>query len=422
MEKYKIIGGNRLEGSITLHGAKNAFLPIMAGSILADGKTILDDYPIISDINKMSDILVSLGCDVKFKDRQIVIDTSSCNKFSISSDLMQGIRASIFMLGPILSRFKKAKMAYPGGCAIGNRPIDIHLDGLKALNVKITEEHGQIICDGSNMKSGHLHLKFASVGATENLVMASVLLKGTTIIDNVAREPEVVDLCNFLNKMGANIKGIGTSCLVINGVKSLKSVSYKPIADRIVAGTYLIAGLMTKGNIEICNINPQYLTSLINLFADNNCYIKTFNDKIIVESSKQLKSVPLIETLPYPHFPTDLQPQIMALMSVSNGVSVITENLFDSRFKQASELIKMGANIKIENNKAIIKGVKNLSGAEVLSTDLRAGASLVLAGLVADGYTTVGNIHYIGRGYENIQEDLNNLGAKISKIEVWYEK
>lgn len=418
MEKYKIIGGSKLEGSVVLHGAKNAFLPIMAGSILAEGVTTLIDYPIISDIDKMGAILSSLGCTVKFKDRQIVIDSINCNKFLISSDLMQGIRASIFMLGPLLSKFKKAKIAYPGGCAIGSRPIDIHLEGLRALNVKIKEEHGQIICDGSNMKSGNLHLKFASVGATENLIMASVLLKGITTIDNVAREPEVVDLCNFLNKMGAKIKGIGTTCLTIEGVKTLKAISYKPIADRIVAGTYLIAGLMTKGEIEIYNINPQYLTSLIKLFSDNNCVIKTFSDKILVKANSQLKSIPLIETLPYPNFPTDLQPQIMALMSVCNGVSVITENLFDSRFKQASELVKMGANIKIHNNKAIIKGVDCLSGAEVLSTDLRAGASLVLAGLVAEGYTTVGNIHYISRGYEDIQQDLNNLGAKISKIDI----
>lgn len=417
MSKFLITGGNRLEGEIDMHGAKNAFLPILAGSILADGKTTLYDFPKISDIYKMGKILDSLGAKVEYDDRNIFIDTTNCIGYSISDELMQGIRASIFMLGAILAKHKKAKLAYPGGCAIGNRPIDIHLDGLKALNVKIIEEHGHIICDGSNMKPANIHLKFASVGATENLVMASVLLDGETVLNNVACEPEVVDLCDFLNKMGAKISGMGTSTIVVNGVKKLNPIEYKPISDRIVAGTFLLATLVTKGNVQINNINPKFLQSLTNLLKDNNCKIITQNDKIIVQSNKRLKSIANIETRPYPYFPTDLQAQMMVLECISKGSSVITENLFDSRFKQASELVKMGAKISVQGSKAVITGVEKLSGAKVSATDLRAGASLVMAGMFADGYTIVDNVHYIDRGYENFENDLNLLGANIKRVE-----
>lgn len=417
MNKYLINGGKKLYGKVYMHGAKNAFLPIIAASIMADGLLILRDAPKISDIDKMTNILVSLGCEVSKKGRDIYINTFNCNGTTITNELMNGIRASIFMLGPMLAKFKKAQIAYPGGCAIGLRPIDIHLNGLRALNVNIIEEHGQIICDGSNMKSGNVHLKFASVGATENLVMSSVFLKGTTILNNVACEPEIVDLCNFLNKMGAKIKGAGTSTITIEGVKKLNPTEYTPITDRIVAGTFLLTTLLTQGEVEICNINPKFLTSLLDKFVNNNCVIKTENDRMIVKANKRLNSVPLIETMPYPLFPTDLQAQIMALQTVSKGTSIIVENLFDSRFKQVAEFVKMGANIVVQNNKAVITGVEKLSGAEVNSTDLRAGASLVMAGLVAQGYTTVNNINFIDRGYENFETDLANLGADIKRIE-----
>ena len=417
MNKYLINGGKKLYGKVYMHGAKNAFLPIIAASIMADGLLILRDAPKISDIDKMTNILVSLGCEVSKKGRDIYINTFNCNGTTITSELMNGIRASIFMLGPMLAKFKKAQIAYPGGCAIGLRPIDIHLNGLRALNVNIIEEHGQIICDGSNMKSGNVHLKFASVGATENLVMSSVFLKGTTILNNVACEPEIVDLCNFLNKMGAKIKGAGTSTITIEGVKKLNPTEYTPITDRIVAGTFLLTTLLTQGEVEICNINPKFLTSLLDKFVNNNCVIKTENDRMIVKANKRLNSVPLIETMPYPLFPTDLQAQIMALQTVSKGTSIIVENLFDSRFKQVAEFVKMGANIVVQNNKAVITGVEKLSGAEVNSTDLRAGASLVMAGLVAQGYTAVNNINFIDRGYENFETDLTNLGADIKRIE-----
>ena len=416
MEHFLITGGNRLEGEIDLHGAKNAFLPIMAGSILAEGKTRLIDFSKISDIYKMGNILSSIGCNVEYKDRDIFIDSTNCSGYSISDELMQGIRASIFMLGPILSRHKKAKMAYPGGCAIGNRPIDIHLEGLRALNVKIIEEHGHIICDGTNMKASTIHLRFASVGATENLVMASVFLEGETTLNNVACEPEVVDLCNFLNKMGAKISGMGTSTIVVKGVKKLNAVEYKPISDRIVAGTFLLATLVTKGKVQINNINPKYLQIMLNLLKDNNCKIETKNDKIYVQTNKRMKSIPILETMPYPLFPTDLQAQMMVLQAVSKGNSVIIENLFDSRFKQASELVKMGAKIKLQGSKAIITGVDKLSGARVSATDLRAGASLVMAGMFADGYTIVENIHLIDRGYESLENTFNLLGANIKRV------
>lgn len=417
MEKLIVKGGNKLNGRVVMHGAKNAFLPIMAGCILATGTTTLFDFPKISDICKMAEILKSLGVKVEQTDRIMQINTQSCNAWTVSSELMQGIRASIFLLGPLLAKFKKAKVAYPGGCAIGSRPIDLHLDGLKSLNVKIVEQDGQIFCDGSKMKSGTINLKFASVGATENLVMASVLLKGATVINNVAKEPEIVDLCNFLNSMGAKIYGAGTETITIEGVNSLKPICYSPISDRIIAGTFLLSTLITGGKVEISNINANYLQSLLLSLKNNLCDICVKNDKIIVTSNGKLNAIPLIKTLPYPNFPTDLQAQMMAVLSVSNGVSEIYENVFNNRFNHATQLVKMGANIVLDGNKAIITGVDELFGNVVNATDLRAGASLVMAGLRAKGETVVTNIHYIDRGYERFEDDLNLLGANIKRVD-----
>lgn len=417
MEKFLIFGGNQLNGKIKIKGAKNSILPILSASILCKDKVTITNIPNLSDIHNMCDILRSIGCVVKEQKNKIIVDSTNIAGFELPSKLTSKLRASIFMLGSLCAIQKKAKISYPGGCDIGARPIDISLLGLEALGVKIEENHGFIYCDASNMKSSRFYLRFPSVGATENLMMASVLTKGETIIQNCAKEPEIVDLQNFLNSMGARVSGAGTCEIKIRGVKKLHGTQYQPIGDRIVAGTYMIATLMCGGNVELSNINPIHLHSLIEKFDGNDCKIITKNDKLIVQSSGRLKSVPLIETNPYPLFPTDMQAQIMALQSISDGTSVIIENLFETRFKQVIGLKKMGADILLKGNIAIVTGKKKLFGAEVEATDLRAGACLILAGLCAEGYTKVSNVFYVDRGYDSIEKDLSKLGAKISRID-----
>lgn len=417
MSKFLIHGGKTLNGKVAIKSAKNAVLPILSASVLCKDRVVLHSIPKLADIDNMCKILESIGCLVQWKGDTLIVDSSNLNSSILPVELTSQLRASFFMLGSLLSTTKKAKISYPGGCNIGNRPIDIHLQGLKSLGAEIEENHGFIICDGSKMHSGTFYLRFPSVGATENLMMSAVFLKGETIIQNCAKEPEIVDLQNFLNKMGAKISGAGSCEIKIKGVKKLHGIDYTPIGDRIVAGTYIIATLMCGGNVELTNINPNYTKSLIDLFNSNDCHITYKNDKIKVVATKRLKSIPFVETNPYPFFPTDMQPQLMALECVSNGSSVIMENMFETRFKHIPQLIKMGADISTKNNIAIITGKENLSGAEVEATDLRAGACLVLAGLKASGYTTITNIHHIDRGYESIEKDLSLLGADIKRIE-----
>lgn len=418
MEKIFINGGNRLNGKLKMLGAKNAILPILAGSILCDGVTMLRNSPKLSDIDKMCEILASIGARVEKKDRTIRIDTANATGFSLPSKLTGEIRASIFMLGPLLAKHNRAEVAYPGGCNIGNRPIDIHLHGLRALGVEIDEEGGNIYCNGKNMKAGDFYFRFPSVGATENLMMASVFLKGKSRFYNVAKEPEIVDLQNFLNKMGAKISGGGSDTITVEGVERLNGVEYQPIADRIVVGTYILACLIAGGDVELSNVNPEHVYSLLSKFNDNSCKITCNDDKIRVQCSGRLKSIPFIETMPYPGFATDLQAQMMTLQAISDGSSVMTENLFETRFKHVPELIKMGAEITVTGNTATVTGVERLSGAEVVATDLRAGASLVLAGLIARGQTVISNIEQIDRGYERIENDLAILGADIKRVTV----
>ena len=416
MENFFICGGNKLDGSLEISTSKNAVLPILAGCILSDKQIILHKFPRYEDTKNMLNILQSMGAKYFFQDDSVIVDCQSITKSEIPMELASKIRSSFFSLGAILSRFKKAKVAYPGGCAIGARPIDLHLKGLKSLGVKIVDKHGYIYCDGSNMKSGVVSLDFPSVGATENVMLASVFLKGKTKIINSAREPEIVDLANFLNLQGAKVYGAGSSVIEIEGVQSLNAVEYTPISDRIITGTYILATCMCGGNVELSNVNYENVLSLISKLKNNCCKITYKGDKLTLVADKRPKCISKIETRPYPGFPTDLQPQITAMLSISKGTSVVVENLFESRFKHIAELTKMGADIIVNDKAAIIKGVSELYGADVTCFDLRGGASMVLAGLVAKGYTTVHDIHHIDRGYYQMEKDLQKLGANIERI------
>ena len=417
VDKILVKGGNSLSGSVSISSAKNAYLPILAGAVLCSGEVVLHKFPKYDDVINMIEILENLGGKSAIEDGSLILNMKSLSSYEIPRELASLTRSSIFSLGSILGRFRFARVAYPGGCEIGARPIDLHIKGLEALNVKVVDRRGYLTCDGRNMHAGNVHLDFPSVGATENVMMAAVLTKGRTKIFNAAKEPEIVDLQNFLNKAGAKIRGAGTTTITIDGVEKLGSVEYTPVPDRIIAGTYLIATIMCGGDVLLENARPEHLQALISKFDNNSCKIVTKSDRIRVISNGRPKSINKIETMPYPGFPTDLQPQIMALQTISNGTSVIIENLFETRFKHVTELVKMGAQILTEGRSAVIKGVEKLYGAEVTATDLRGGAGLVLAGLVADGYTTISNIGQIKRGYESIESDLKCLGADIKKME-----
>lgn len=416
MESFLINGQKKLSGQIKVCSAKNALLPILAGCLLCEEKVTLQDVTYFEDVNNMINILVSLGANVEKYEDILRIDCSSVNKYIIPLELANKLRASVFCLGPILSRFKKARLAYPGGCSIGLRKIDIHLTCLQELGAKIIDKHGYITAYAENMKAGQVHMSFPSVGATENLIMASIFLKGKTTLLGVAKEPEICDLCNFLNKMGANIKGAGTDNIEIVGVEKLKGGEYKPIPDRIITGTYLMLPLIAGGEIELSNVNPKHITSLIYLLKNNSCKLHIKSDKIIIAKKGRLKNFKKVETMPYPHFATDLQQPLTTLACLCKGTTIITENMFESRFKHVPELIKMGAKINICESSLVVDGVNELFGAEVEAFDLRGGVALVLAGLGANGYTTINNISVIDRGYYKLEENLNSLGADIKRI------
>ena len=362
MKEYIINGGQALDGTVEIRGAKNSILPLLAGSILTDEITVLHNCPNISDVDSMIKILEGLGSKIIRNSRDIVIDNSMANKWEIPAHLAKELRSSIFLLGSLLSRNKKAKVAYPGGCDIGLRPIDIHIAGLRELGIEIQEQGGYIYCNCQNAKSADVVLDLPSVGATENLMMSSVFIKGRTVIRNCAKEPEIVDLQKFLNAMGAKIRGAGTSVIVVEGVDKLHGVEYTPIPDRIVAGTYLIATAMCGGNVELTNVNPEHISSLISKLSKTTCKVHIKNDRILIKSKGRQKSLDCIETMYYPGFPTDLQSQIMAMQTVSRGTSVIVENIFETRFKTAGELKKLGADITIKGRVAVVKGVKEQIG------------------------------------------------------------
>ena len=415
MISYIVEGGRKLEGEVTISGSKNASLPIIAASILSGKTTTLYNVPNICDTRITLDILKLLGCKVKIKNSKIVINSKDMNCYEIPEDLMRKMRSSVVLAGAILARFNKATFSYPGGCEIGSRPIDLHLKAFESLGVKIEEDAGFIKCSTDKIIGGNIHLDFPSVGATENAILASVFVEGETIIENAAMEPEILDMQNILNKMGADVSGAGTNIVKVKGVKTLKDVSYTVMPDRIEAGTFLCAAAMTGGKVKIKNVVPEHLTPILHKLEECECKLKINKNEIYIEAPKKLKAVD-IKTMPYPGFPTDMQSIFAGMLTIAKGTSIVLENIFENRYKYASELKRMGAKITVEGKTAVIKGVRKLSGTNVKATDLRGAATMVLAGLSAKGKTNIDGIDYLLRGYENLDEKLNSLGAKISIV------
>lgn len=417
MDKIRIKGGHPISGTIAISGAKNAALPLMAASLLAPGKTVLNLIPHLADIDSMILLFKDFGVDVeRLNGQRLVIDCEDIRSYKADYDLVRKMRASILVLGPLVARFGQACVSLPGGCAIGARPVDLHIKGLQALGANIEIKDGYIYATTPKRLIGtKITLPLVSVGATENIMMASCLAEGTTVIENAAREPEIVDLACFLQKMGAEISGAGTSTLTIKGVTSLKPCQYQVMTDRIEAGTYMIAALITGGTLTLTNAPAQTLEALMTTLRQAGADISIHQHNLTIKSSKTLTGVDVM-TEPYPGFPTDLQAQFMALMTVANGASMITETIFENRFMHVPELARMGANITIHGSSALVRGVNKLSGAPVMATDLRASVSLVLAGLVAKGETIVNRIYHLDRGYENLVEKLNRCGAVIDRI------
>lgn len=414
MSEYIIKGGRKISGEVTISGSKNAALPIIAASILNKGKTTLYNVPNIHDTQMMFEILNKIGGKVTKKNNKVIIETSKINKYEIPEDLMRQMRSSVIFAGSLVGRYKKATFSYPGGCDIGTRPIDLHLKAFEKLGINIQKNYGNISCICDKITGEKIDLDFPSVGATENAILASCLGEGKTIITNAAREPEIIDLQNFLNKMGAKIKGAGSNKIEINGVKQLKDVSYNIMPDRIETGTFLCIAAMTGGSLKIKNADATHITPVIDKLEESGCKIGTYKNIIQIEGPKKLKAVD-IKTMPYPGFPTDMQSIFATTMTVAKGTSVIVENIFENRYKYTQELVRMGAKIKVEGKTAVIKGVRKLYGANVKATDLRGGASVVMAGIAAKGITKVENIEYILRGYEKFDKKLQNIGVDILK-------
>lgn len=413
MPSYIIEGGKRLEGEVTASGSKNASLPILAATILNKGTTKLYNVPEIRDTRITQEILKYIGCKVKKNKGKIEINSSNITKKEIPEHLMHQMRSTVILAGAILGRFKEVKFSYPGGCDIGARPIDLHLKSFEKLGINIVENAGFIICKCDKIMGANIDLDFPSVGATENIILASVYAEGETNITNAAMEPEIVDLANCLNKMGAKIEGAGTSNIKIKGVQKLKDISYNIMPDRIEAGSLLCMTAITGGKILLNNVIPEHISPVINKLEECGCKIQKNTNSIFLETPKRLKAVD-IKTMPYPGFPTDMQSVFASMLTVAKGTSVIVENIFENRYRFMAELKKMGAKITIEGKTAIIKGTRRLTGAKVASTDLRGGAALVTAGLVAKGTTQITNIDYILRGYEGLDKKLMKLGAKIT--------
>lgn len=418
MDTYIINGGEKLYGKLQAQSAKNTVLPLLAASVLTDEQVKIRGVPTITDVENMLRILSEVGCQIKRKNGCAVIDSSNAVSHEIPPRLTKELRSSVFMLGSVLTRFRRAKISYPGGCDIGLRPIDLHLAGLKRLGVKITEEGGYIECEADRLVGADILLDFPSVGATENIILAAVKAEGITVIRNAAKEPEIIDLQNFLNAMGANVHGAGGGTVVIEGVKRLHGVEYTPIGDRIEAGTYLIAAAICGGEIEINGVPPENIAALLHKLRENGCKIHTKNDKIILTSSGKLKSVDLVETMPFPGFPTDLQAQYSALCCTAKGTTLVVENLFETRYKYAAELKRMGADVTVRGRTAVIRGVEKLHGAKVTASDLRGGAALVVAALGAEGQSTVIDLSHIDRGYADFEYKLKKLGAKIRRVRI----
>lgn len=416
MSKYVINGGRKLNGQIDINGAKNSVLPLLAAALLTDEPVRIGNCPILTDVDNMIRIITSLGASVNRDGSYIEIKSAGLCAYEIPKRQAKELRSSVFLMGSILGRMKKAKVAYPGGCDIGLRPIDIHLKALSELNVKIVEKYGYINCDANMMKASNVFLDYPSVGATENIMLLSAISDGVTIISNVAREPEIVELQNFLNSMGAKIEGAGSSCIKIEGVRKLKGTDYYAMPDRIVTGTIMMAVALCGGDVVLNYTNHTHIDAVISKLRKSGCNIIVESDKICIQSFTRLNSLGYVETGPYPGYPTDLQAPLAALASTADGTTILVENIFENRFKHLPELCKMGANIRVKDRIAFISGVKQLTGAEVIAMDLRGGASLVLAGLSASQLTVVHDIQHIERGYENLDKIFVALGADIIKI------
>jgi len=416
MGKYIINGSNRLEGEVTLQGSKNAALPIMAACVLCPEEVVLHNVPDISDVNIMKKILTSVGCFVKTEGNTLIIDSSLLTTGTVSESLVSKMRSSIILLGSILARNKETRFSYPGGCDIGLRPIDMHLKGLKVLGAEISEEHGYIIADGNNLHSGNIHLNYPSVGATENLMLASIFSKGVTTISNAAKEPEIVDLQYFLNAMGARVYGAGTNTVYVEGVEKLHGCSYTIMSDRIVSPTYMCAVNMCGGDVFIRGAALEHIKSPYYKLIESGLDVGVNRDGIRVKGKGKVDNLDSIISMPYPGFPTDLQPIFTAMLTLADGTSIINETVFENRYRFTSQLKRMGADIKIEGRIALIRGVDNLSATKVYSEDLRGGAALTLAALSANGRSVVEDVEYIQRGYEDFHGNLSSLGADIRYI------
>ncbi|MDE6686461.1 MAG: UDP-N-acetylglucosamine 1-carboxyvinyltransferase [Lachnospiraceae bacterium] len=416
MEKYAIIGGHPLHGEVEIGGAKNAALAILAAAVMTDDPVMIENVPDVMDTNVLLQAMERIGVKIERPERHTVkMDSSDIYDCIIKDEYMKKIRASYYMVGALLGKYKRAEVPLPGGCNIGIRAIDQHIKGFKALGAKVSVSHGSIVAEAKELRGTHIFMDKVSVGATINIMMAATMATGKTIIENVAKEPHVVDLANFLNSMGANIKGAGTDVIRIKGVERLHSTVYTIIPDQIEAGTFMMAAAATRGDITVRNVIPKHLECITAKLQEIGCRIYEYDDAVRIVAKDSLSSTQ-VKTLPYPGFPTDMQPQMTVILGLAQGTSIVTESIFDNRFKYADELVRMGAQVKVESNTAIITGVERYSGATISAPDLRAGAALALAAMAAEGETLIEDIHYIERGYEDFDTKLRGLGAKISKV------
>lgn len=416
MEGFLVRGGEKIYGEMRVDTAKNAVLPILAAAILPNGQTLLKNCPAISDVESMRGILQTLGCKTEWTDDGLIVHGEMLDNGEMPEHLSKKVRSSIFLLGPILAKLRRATMVYPGGCEIGLRPIDLHLSGLRRMGVIIREEGGVLHCDGSNMHAADVHLDYPSVGATENVMMSAVLLDGITTITNAAREPEIEDLQHYINAMGGCVQGAGTHTIVVKGVQSLHGGVYEPMPDRIVAGTYLCAAAMTGGAVTLRNARPRDMKAVLEKLTEMGCVLRKEENLIALAAPCRLKAFHQVQTQPYPGFPTDMQSQFLALATAAKGSSVVIENVFENRFALVGDLSRMGADIRVSGRAAFVQGVEKLQGAQVHARDLRAGAALVLAALRAEGETVIRDVQFIDRGYEKMEERLSALGADIRRI------
>ena len=417
MEQYIMKGGNPLVGEVTISGAKNAALGILAAAIMTDEDVTIENLPDVRDINVLLEAIAEIGARVERIDRHtITINAKYIHEVAVDDEYIRKIRASYYFIGALLGKYKSAQVPLPGGCNIGSRPIDLHLKGFRALGAKVEIERGAVVAHAIDLVGSHIYLDKVSVGATINIMMAASLAEGQTIIENVAKEPHVVDVASFLNSMGANIKGAGTDIIRIKGVRKLHGTEYSIIPDQIEAGTFMCAAAVTRGDVMVKNVIPKHLEAISAKLLEIGCEVVEFDDAVRVVGKPHQRHTN-INTLPYPGFPTDMQPQMTVTLALANGTSIVTESIFENRFKYVDELARMGSNIKVEGNTAIIDGVNGFTGASVNAPDLRAGAALVIAGLAADGYTVVDEIGYIQRGYEHFEEKLKGLGAVIERAE-----